>query len=74
VVLYSRTNCHLCEAFEQELNDFSQTTELVCEKIDIDSQPQLQSLYGSDVPVLMLNDKMICQHFFDKDKMIKVLF
>ncbi|MDH5392179.1 MAG: glutaredoxin family protein [Gammaproteobacteria bacterium] len=73
MVLYSRTNCHLCEAFEEELKNFLQTTEMACEKIDIDGRQALQNKYGNDVPVLMFNDEVICQHFFDQDKIIKVL-
>ena len=73
LVLYSRNNCHLCDAFEDELNTLMQSTEIVCEKVDIDSDPKLQALYGNDVPVLTLNNQTINQHFFDKDKILKVL-
>ena len=73
LVLYSRLNCHLCDAFEDELNHFLNSIDTDCKKIDIDSLPELQDLYGNDVPVLTLNNQIICQHFFDKDKIIKVL-
>lgn len=73
LVLYSRTNCHLCDAFEDELQALLQSMEIVYEKVDIDSEPKLQALYGNDVPVLTLNSQTINQHFFDKDKILKVL-
>ena len=73
LVLFSRTNCQLCDAFEEELNGFLQGMDIHSEKVDIDSQQELQTLYGNDVPVLTLNDQIICQHFFDKDKILKVL-
>ena len=73
LVLFDRANCHLCEAFEEELNEFLQSTEVLYVKVDVDSQQELQTLYGNDVPVLTFNDQIICQHFFDKDKILKVL-
>ena len=72
-VLFSRANCHLCNAFEEELNSFIQSNEIRYKKVDVDSQQKLQTLYGNDVPVLCLNDQVICQHFFDQDKILKVI-
>jgi len=76
LVLYSRQNCPLCDAFESELNDFIQsfaTNIGKIEKQDVDSDESLKQQYGHDVPVLTLNNQLICQHFFDKDKILKVL-
>jgi len=73
LVLYSRDNCHLCDAFEDELNDFLKQTDAGYKKVDVDSQQQFQNLYGNDVPVLTLDDLIICQHFFDRDKILKVI-
>lgn len=72
-ILFSRANCHLCDAFEEELNGFSQGSKIHYKKVDVDSQSELQALYGNDVPVLSFNEQIICQHFFDKDKIIKVI-
>lgn len=72
-ILFSRDDCHLCDAFEEELNGFIQSSEILYEKVDVDSQQELQTLYGNDVPVLSLNGQVICQHFFDKDKILKVI-
>lgn len=73
LTLYSRKDCQLCDAFEFELAELMQTRKLNVEKVDVDSLPDLQALYGNDVPVLALNEKIICQHFFDQDKIIKAL-
>lgn len=71
--MFSRRNCSLCDAFESELDDFLQKMTLTLEKKDVDSQASLKTLYGNDVPVLTMNDQIICQHFFDKDKILKAL-
>lgn len=76
LVLLSRLHCSLCDAFEEELNAFLQTEAVRIEnyeKQDVDSDAVLKQHYGNDVPVLMLNDQVVCQHFFDKDKTLKAL-
>ena len=73
LILYSRKNCQLCDVFEFELAELIHTKKLVMEKVDVDSFPELQELYGNDVPVLALNERIICQHFFDQDKILKAL-
>lgn len=32
------------------------------EKIDVDSNPRLDELYGADVPVLFLGEDELCRH------------
>ena len=73
LVFYSRKDCHLCEAFETELNEFLDGHDLNSKKIDIDSRQELQLLYGNDVPVLTFNNNIICQHFFDKERILEAL-
>jgi len=76
LLLYSRQNCPLCDAFESELNEFIQTTAkhiYKIEKQDVDNDESLKQQYGHDVPVLTLNNQLVCQHFFDKEKFLKVL-
>jgi len=73
LILYSRNDCQLCDVFESELAELVRTNQLKMEKIDVDSLPELQALYGNDVPVLALNERIICQHFFDQDKILKAL-
>lgn len=70
--LFSRSNCSLCDAFEEELSVHLPEVKSACEKVDVDSSQELQALYGNDVPVLTFNEQIICQHFFDKDKILKV--
>ena len=59
--------------FESELTAFLDAKRFSLEKVDVDTLPELQALYGNDVPVLALNEEIICQHFFDQDKILKAL-
>lgn len=72
-LFYSRQNCSLCDQFEHELQQLAVTTIIDWQKIDVDSDPALQSLYGNDVPVLTLKENTICQHFFDQEVILKAL-
>jgi hypothetical protein len=71
--LYSRQNCSLCDQFEHELQLLTTKTNFDWQKVDVDSDPVLQSLYGNDVPVLTLKEEIVCQHFFDEEHILKAL-
>ena len=71
--LYTRNGCHLCEAFEAELASLTILDTSQWQRVDIDQDQDLVARYGHDVPVLALNDKIICQHFFDNDRVLEAL-
>lgn len=62
----SRTECSLCEdmlaALAGLLGDAAQQVEV----IDIDEYPELVRRYGSRVPVLMIDDEMVCCYRLDE--------
>ncbi len=39
----------------------------------IDNEILLQELYGDKVPVLTLNEKILCHYFLDKDILLKAI-
>ena len=73
LVLYSRQSCPLCDEFEHALQLLADEQAFSWQKIDVDSDPSLQQQYGLDVPVLTRGEEMLCQHFFDKDLILKAL-
>ena len=48
LVLYSRRGCHLCEQAETRLTQYG----FVYERLEVGADPELERLYGHDVPVL----------------------
>lgn len=56
VRIYSREQCHLCEDAKKVLHAFTKEFPLAIEEIDIDQDPELQSLYTEEVPVVFLED------------------
>ncbi len=52
---------------EEELRPFIQKYNISVQRQYIDNESALQDLYGDKVPVLTLNDEIICHYFLDAD-------
>ena len=72
-ILFSRSNCPLCEAMEDELRPFIEKYGITVNRQYIDNEPALQALYGDKVPVLTLDEKILCHYFLDADVLNKTL-
>ena len=55
VVIYSRVSCHLCEEAEKNLREVLVDIPFGLEVIYIDGDQELESLYGEEVPVTLIN-------------------
>ena len=66
-ILFSRSNCPLCEAMEDELRPLIDEFNLVVERRYIDNEPALEALYGDKVPVLTRDGEILCHFFLDAE-------
>jgi len=57
VIIYSRKNCHLCEVAKEVVESARNEVEFELEVLFIDGNPELEKLYGEEVPVTMINGK-----------------
>ena len=73
LILYSRSNCPLCEAMEDELRPFIEKYSITVKRQYIDNEAALQKLYGDKVPVLALNNEMLCHYFLDTEILLKAI-
>jgi glutaredoxin len=55
VTVYSRHGCHLCENAEKTLESMREELAFEIEIIYIDDKPELEKLYGNEVPVIHIN-------------------
>jgi glutaredoxin len=55
VVIFSRQNCHLCHEAEKIVREVLSEISFELEVIDIEGNAELESLYGEEVPVTMIN-------------------
>ncbi len=72
-ILFSRSNCPLCEAMEEELRPFVAKYNITVNRQYIDNEITLQELYGDKVPVLTLNNEILCHYFLDADVLLKAI-
>jgi glutaredoxin len=55
VVIFSRQNCHLCHEAEKIVREVLSEISFDLEVMNIDGNAELESLYGEEVPVTMIN-------------------
>ncbi|NCU84060.1 MAG: glutaredoxin family protein [Actinobacteria bacterium] len=55
VVIFSRQNCHICHEAEKIVREVHSVIPFELEVINIDGNAELESLYGEEVPVTMIN-------------------
>ncbi len=55
VVIFSRQNCHLCHEAEKIVREVLSEISFDLEVVNIDGNTELESLYGEEVPVTMIN-------------------
>ena len=67
LVLYSRPGCHLCDDMASELQPLLQEAGATLRVVDIDPDPRLRETYGLRVPVLALDDEILCEARLDED-------
>ena len=54
VILYTRSDCHLCELARQYLDELQTSIPHHLKIIDVDTDNKLKSLYGFNVPVVIV--------------------
>ena len=69
-ILFSRSNCPLCEAMEDELRPFIKKYKITVKRQYIDNEPELEQRYGTKVPVLTFDKKTLCEYFLDAEALL----
>jgi hypothetical protein len=72
LTLYSRPECHLCEAFLADLMPLL-GADVVVETVDVDSSVALERRYGLRIPVLAAGDVEISGYPLDPDRVRRYL-
>ena len=65
LVLYTRAGCHLCQDMLAQARPLAAEHGLEIELVDIDDDLALAKRYNLRIPVLELNGREVCHHFFD---------
>lgn len=64
VLIYSRPGCHLCEDLVDALLPIVRD-EATVEVRNIDTRPDWQSKYGTRIPVVEVDGRLVCQYRLD---------
>jgi len=75
LTMYSRAGCHLCDDMKALVDRVVRThgQALSIEEIDISTDPALESRYGLEIPVLMLNGRKIAKYRIGEAELVRVL-
>jgi len=58
---------------EEELSPFIEKYRIVVNRQYIDNEPELEQRYGSKVPVLTINNDILCECFLDTEKLLAAI-
>jgi hypothetical protein len=72
LTLYSRPECHLCEAFLADLRPLL-GADVVVETVDVDSSVALERRYGLRIPVLVAGENELSGYPLDRESVRRYL-
>ena len=56
VILYTKPGCHLCDEAKREIERAACSGQYTFEEVNILSDPELQRRYGTEIPVVLINN------------------
>jgi thiol-disulfide isomerase/thioredoxin len=75
LTIYSRPGCHLCDDMKTVVSRVARTFpgSIAIDEIDISTDPQLESRYGVEIPVLLLNGRKVAKYRIGEEDLRKLL-
>jgi glutaredoxin len=73
VTIYSRPGCHLCEEMKTVVQHVARSTPLALSEVDISSDAELETQYGLEIPVLMIEGKKAAKYRVTEEELRRIL-
>ena len=75
LTIYSRPGCHLCDEMKAVVRRVAQSmpNPATVEDIDISTDPELETRYGVEIPVLMVDGKKAAKYRISEAELRRVL-
>lgn len=75
IKIYSRPGCHLCDEMKAIVQRVAgrQTPPITMEIVDVSADPNLEALYGLEVPVLLVNGKKAAKYRVTEAELTRML-
>ncbi|HID48784.1 MAG TPA: glutaredoxin family protein [Chromatiales bacterium] len=65
LTVYVRSGCHLCDDMLQALAEWRSQRAFELDVVDILGKPELESAWGTKIPVLAAEGREICHYYLD---------
>ena len=73
-MVVSREGCHLCEQMLEQMAELERTAVIpAVTVVDVDSDPDLVRQFGLKVPVLLLDNSVICHYTLNSNELLRLL-
>jgi len=73
VTIYSRPGCHLCDEMKAVVKQVGATVPVALDEIDISADPELERLYGLEIPVLFVAGKKVAKYRVGEQELRRIL-
>ena len=73
IEIYSRPGCHLCDEARAVIEGYRDRYSIELRSIDVERSADLESRYGSDIPVVFLNGEEAFRHRVDGNELERKL-
>jgi hypothetical protein len=75
IAIYSRPGCHLCEEMKAVVEKVvrREHASATIDEIDISTDPALESRYGLEIPVLIVEGRKVAKYRVTEDEVTRML-
>ena len=75
LTLYSRPGCHLCDDMKAVIARVvgEHAVDVTLEEVDISTDADLESRYGTEIPVLLLNGRKVAKYRVTEGELARML-
>ena len=75
LTLYSRPGCHLCDEMKAVIARVvgEQAADITLEEVDISTDAELESRYGTEIPVLLVNGRKVAKYRVTEGELTRML-
>jgi len=75
LTIYSRPGCHLCDEMKAIVHRVANAAKpaLAIEEIDISTDPGLETRYGLEIPVLLVDGKKVAKYRITEDALTRIV-
>ena len=71
--IYTRPGCHLCDDAKAVIEQYRSAYAMELQSINVETDPELESRYGNDIPVVWINGREAFRHRVDRSELERKL-